>query len=241
MGGCQWQSSEAPSAGHLMAEECGQRPVHPSPACLAGRWWPGAGPTGNPTLLPGGGAPGGLPTQVGQSPGATLGPRSSGITAQSPPSCPSLPDAEHLCCGLPASKGPEESPGVHTPALSSIHESLDSVIMTRIRACTQRAVTTVPRGATPLSSLGCCRASWEAGFALHRLLNLEEQQLPAQISCPSSSFKSVLPLPVSCSVLPQAKLARRPVGWFSCLTPLVNAIQVQTAQTPLKNKKPPYR
>lgn len=115
MGGCQWQSPEAPSAGHLMAEECGQRPVHPSPACLAGRRWPGAGPAGNPRLLPGGGAPGGLPTRVGQSPGATLGPRSSGVTAQSPPSCPSLPDAEHLCCGLPASKGPEESPrGSHT-------------------------------------------------------------------------------------------------------------------------------
>ena len=174
-----------------------------------------------------------------RAPLSVLGPRVS----QHSPLLPALPCQMPSICAVAfrPRRAPRRVHGVHTPALSSIHESLDSVIMTRIRACTQRAVTTVLRGATPLSSLGCCRASWEAGFALHRLLNLEEQQLPAQISCPSSSFESVLPLPVSCSVLPQAKLARRPVGWFSCLTPLVNATQVQTAQTPLKNKKPPYR
>lgn len=77
--------------------------------------------------------------------------------------------------------------GACTPALSSLHESQDTCDYKREyrRACKHQS------RRLPLHlTRRCCGASCESGFGLGSMLNLEECQLPTQISypCPTSAL-----------------------------------------------------
>lgn len=61
-------------------------------------------------------------------------------------------------------------------------------------------------------------ASRESGLDLSHLLDLEAQQLPAQISRPLFILNPVVHMPFSAQVLSKVEWACRPVALFSCLT-----------------------